>query len=309
MTTIETLGTVNLTDACERAGVNGTIRRLDQNFVVGQDFSGNWTLSRFGGAPERITTYLTDGWTVVSTCNDGEEPTPTPETVRDFFANNVPLWTLVAPDHGRTRYVYTGIDWDSDGQEVIRLFHSRYFHDVELATDTLALPNAYTIVNDDDGNPVECDQLSRQLIRQLRGNRADLERAQERYESTAERLAKAEQDFHTVNMKINEYANETQMCSDYERRIYGWNTDLVHLQLEGRTDRNFTFHVPVRLPALAGDNELFVSIDGREHGIRSPKQAREYVENMSNIEILRNLYSYSNVQLEVVHLPDSEVNY
>ena len=229
--------------------------------------------------------------------------------MRDFFANNVPLWTLVAPDHGLTLYVYTGIDWDSDGQEVIRLFHSRYFHDVELATDTLALPNAYTIVNDDDGNPVECDQLSRQLIRQLRGNRADLERAQERYESTAERLAKAEQDFHTVNMKINEYANETQMCSDYERRIYGWNTDLVHLQLEGRTDRNFTFHVPVRLPALAGDNELFVSIDGREHGIRSPKQAREYVENMSNIEILRNLYSYSNVQLEVVHLPDSEVNY
>jgi hypothetical protein len=309
MTTIET--TTSLIAACQQAGVNGVVRREGHSYVVGQDDSGQWTLSSNNGPAEPVATYVTDNWTVVSTTNDGEdlgeieEPV---ETVRDFFVNNLNPWAFVQTEGGGTTFIFTGVDWDNNGKEVVKLIHSRYLNEVALQEDTLAAANAYEAVME-DGAIRYADNIVRLLVRQLRTERASSEMWAKRYEDRAEKLSKAEQDLHTINRKINDYADSAQMCSDYERRIYGWNTDLVSdFQLEGRPGRDFTFHVPVHIPHLS-EEQLWVTVDGRSHGIRSPQQARGYVKLMGTTEILKNLYPNSAIEIEITHDDGTDVNY
>lgn len=286
MTTVEN-ATMDLINAVEMADVKGIITRegTDVNYTVGKDSDGEWTIAADHSPeyPSTLNGYMTDNWRVVSYGYEAPD-----ETVMEFFGN-LNMWTFVQSHGGHTQFIFTGTDWDENGREVVKLVHSRYLNDVVLEGDTLGATNAYEVVKNDDETPRVADQLVRMLIRQLRSERAGGENALNRLNDVQERLSKVTQDFHTVNRKINEYAYNQGMCSDYERRIFGWNTDLVEMTLTGRPDRNFTFHVPVRVPAL-GEDTLYVTVDGASTGIRNPREAKEYVSNMSGTQILRSLY-------------------
>lgn len=309
MTTTETLE-LNLLDACIEAGVGGLVQRDGDPYTVGLDEEENFTLTRDREPRTPCTTFVQDRWTVVRVgleeLEDEEPEAVETVTVLEFFYN-LSVWTFVTPSDSDTQYLFAGIDWDENGRQVARLIHERYISETTLHEDTLALENAWVPVKNGDGTNREADVMVRNLVHQLRTEQGDVTHWLNRYEETAEKLSKATVDFATVNRKINEYADNDNMCSDYERKLFSWNTELSMFRLEGRASRNFTFHVPIRIPVL-GNQLMYVSINGEAHGVHSPEQAREYAKEMSHTDILRSLYDTGFV-FEVVHDDDEPITY
>jgi len=306
MTTIES-PVLDLFDACAEAGEGGLVQREGHTYTVGLDEEGNYTLTSDAQRTAARSTFLQDSWRVERVgLGEFEEEPEVVETVREFFSN-LNMWTFVQSEGGGTQFLYTGIDWDENGKEFVGLVHSRYLNDVQLHEDTLQCSNAYEVVTELDGTPRVAEQMVRMLVRQLRSERASSAGFAERYEQTAERLSKVTSDFYTINRKINEYADESGYCSDYERRIFGWNTELLELNLSGREGRHFTFHVPVRIPTLS-EATMYVMVSGEQTGIQSPREAKEYVQNMSSQQVLKSLYDTGfHVDFELD--TDEEVNY
>lgn len=88
-----------------------------------------------------------------------------------------------------------------------------------------------------------------QLQRLLVIAKADLEAAESRYEQ-------AQKDWTKLNEFLNEYAEENDMCSQYEDRLNTWNTDFTRFKLEGRyqdysvcTKVTVTYYVNVNVSA------------------------------------------------------------
>lgn len=93
-------------------------------------------------------------------------------------------------------------------------------------------------------------------------------------------------DWTMINKKINDYANEVDMCYDYERRLELWNNDFRVEKLEGRP-KDWT--VGVKIPALSED-VFYVEIEAT-----SPSKANELVAEMSVEELLENAYKAGNL--------------
>lgn len=311
MTTIEA-PTVSLITAVETAGIGGQVQRLGDPYTVGKDSQGEWTLTR-DGVVHLLEGLVQDDWTVVSQ-GEGDEPaseeeeTEETQSVREFF-HGLNYFTFVRNARSHREWLYVGYDYDAEGNPVVKLIDD-FTQNADITGDRLDAENRWEAVPSEDGNGVKvADNFTRLLVRNLRGTRNDMEHYATRSDENAEKLNKANQDLRTINAKINEYADEQGMCSDYERRIFGWNTDLISgFQLEGRPDLNFIFHVPVQIPALAGERQLYVSVNGRDTGIRSPEQARKWVKGMSTNEILRNLYD-NGFELEITHNEEKQVTF
>lgn len=318
MTTVEGTAEMNLHAAVVVAGDSGTIRRYGDDYTV-RLIDNDWYLERYG-IRESLGTYVTDGWTVVTRSATGQPAnveveeqlvndelpdydSESPTTARQFFHNDVTYWTYVRRSGMSGEYVYYGMEFDEAGHEIIVLVHSRYMSELILTDSELSVTNDWEVILDDDGLAKTADMLSRMALRNLRGTRNEVTALTETVQRLETELYETRSDFWTVNTKINEYADDQSYCSDYERRIFGWNSDFKRMSLKGRPDRQFVFSVPVRVPALSSD-PLYVSVEG----CSSPEEAREVVQSYSQSEVLRALVNSGAYidELSIEH-PDSEV--
>lgn len=202
----------------------------------------------------------------------------TTQTVAEFF-NSLRYGTKVRNSAG-AELVWTGRQ-DSDGNAKLI---DRYG---EVSIATLGAENTWETVKDENGNPViESDTFLRVVN--------ELLRQQARAQTVTKSLRAAESDWQTLNILLNEYADERNMCGEYESKIEEWNSQFSHFGLEGRK-RDYTVHVTV---TATWDFEM--TVDGQT----SEEAAQEYVENMSDDEIMSEAtnacYSPDDVSLDFV---------
>lgn len=252
MTTIEienVTALIDLVDACMMAGTGGIVQRDGLNYVVGVDNNGNYTLSHEGGPAEPRRTYLQTGWRAVNSViidsddEDDEESTIT--TVADFFYG-ISFGTLVfmGPD-STTEYMYAANEYTNEGVvEKIVMVHLRYG---QVTRFDASVENRWETREDEDGEAKTATQSERRLADSLVSVSDENRIMSEQLSKRADESLSLRKDFALLNTKINEYADETQMCGDYERRIFEWNNDFESdMRLKGRPMR---YSVPVNLPA------------------------------------------------------------
>ncbi|AEK07498.1 hypothetical protein SEND513_53 [Mycobacterium phage Send513] len=291
MTTIENsvnaVELIDLSAACEKAGIGGTVRNTEVGtgtlYVVAKLPDGNWALDYETDVID-IAAFQQEGWLVVSTATDGEETEQDtkPATYQDFF-EGLPTWSYFWD--GRNidcQYIFTGWKQNKYGDNVPAYVHHRY-----MTTSLMSILDldhecqweAFTV----NGTPKEASRDLRQAIRTMYSALKEAESYKQLHKEEGERLEAVKRDFRKLNEHINSYAEETHMCGDYERRIYGWNETFEVMELEGRVR---DYNVPVRVPGVFGDTEVWVS------GIkaRTPEEAREQVQRMTAQEVLNNLY-------------------
>lgn len=148
------------------------------------------------------------------------------------------------------------------------------------------VPNGWHVSVDDDGIQRVIDPFTLKIMTQ---NEAAISVQEHNFRKRAEAVEEARKyldDLLTLNDKINQYAEDQGMCGDYERRIYGWNPDLVSdFKLQGRL-RNHS--VRVRVPALS-EYDLYVTVEAR-----SPEQAYANVTTLTPADLLRLLLNDGN---------------
>lgn len=316
MTTTET-NTMDLAQAVLAAGVDGRIARSGDVYTVSQDNDGDWQLTRSQSSfAEPLSTYVTDGWNVLSAAGEEsqeeladwekelleqskaapvEEPKAVITTVAEFF-RGIQEWTLVSDSYAT--YVFTGWGTDSSGHQVATMIHGRYMTETEWTESNLDNDvrdfNLEVVMVDDI--PQMADRMVRFAIRHMIGNKQEAEALALTLGETQAKLAEALADFRAVNEHINAYANEMQMCPDYERRIYGWNDggvngqEPLHNKLLGRVKNHYVY---VTNSALYPSGDMHVYVEAR-----SPEEAKEKVVAMSGAQILTLLQEQRNFAID-----------
>lgn len=232
MTAMDTQ-TYDLARAAALAGNGGQVSRSDITYTVVAE-NGEFRLRQY--ETRRISLPLDDfirtEWTVVRT----GEAAPN-LTVAQYFAA-LPSGTHVRRAGSNDTYVWSGRTAGATGEPRRPvLVNMRYGSDTTLElTDR---DNDWTAVLDESGAPVVESDFTLRMLARLRNT-------QESYERTVEDNNKLRLDWSKLNEFINGYANETNMCSDYERRLDDWNEDFALLKLEGRKR---TFEISVRVDA------------------------------------------------------------
>lgn len=221
--------TYDLARAAALAGNGGQVSRSDITYTVIAE-NGEFRLRQYETSRRRpLDDFIRTEWTVVRT----GEAAPN-LTVAQFFAA-LPSGTHVRRGGSQDTYVWSGRTAGEPRRPV--LVNMRYGSDTTLElTDR---DNDWAAVLDESGAPVvESDFTVRMLAR--------LRNTQQSYESMVEDNNKLRLDWSKLNEFINGYANETNMCSDYERRLEAWNEEFALLELEGRKR---TFEISVRVDA------------------------------------------------------------
>jgi hypothetical protein len=203
-----------------------------------------------------------------------------PQTIQQFF-ESLPVYTFVhgpGSRHG-TEYVFTGFEDNGEGMVLPTIWHTHYMTKSHIDPDYLASVNTWETSKLEEGEtPKVADRELRMALRVLGGNRNELNESQQRVSELEGELSQALSDYMRVNTFMNDYAQEVNFCSDYERRIFGWN-ETLHNKLIGRTR---SYQVPVRIPAISEHPVNVYPVEAR-----SPEEARSRVENMSNLDIMR----------------------
>lgn len=309
MTTATESTVMHIHDAVLMAGVGGTITRAGYPYRVGRDADGNWTLQGRGDGdePEPLNVFVADGWHVVSKGEpSNQEPNLPENATTETFLRSITPWSWVVTNNG-DEYLWLGIDYSDseDEHDKFVLVSRRWLTEMELTEEDLASENMFRLLVDEEPP----NSFTRMAIRQMRSARKDASTFIELYNKRDQEYMGLRADFRTINEKINEYADEQSMCSDYERRIFGWNNELSVMELKMRRDRTFYFRVPVRIPALSGE-VLHVEINSRDNMVRSPKEAREYVQKLSTAEVMSRLVSTGNqFDIEIEFVTDAPVEY
>lgn len=223
------------------------------------------------------------------------------KTYRDFFAE-MPEFTFVT--NGYSTYIFLGIGYEHESESgddtIVKLLHNRYMVEENLmgAMLSTALPDEWSVVMD-HGEPKIADTVLRMALRHLGSFRGELAENQKTIDQLEESFATAVKDLKAINTHINAYANDNEMCSDYERRIFSWNDGGVNGQealtfkLQGRPR---THSVPVNISALAL-RDMYVDVEAT-----SSEAAVEIVKQMSHREIVLKLaqsYNYSFNEAEI----------
>ena len=257
--------TYDLPRAAALAGDGGAVTRSSIEYAV-VTANGEFRLRQEGtSAAQPLGDFVQDGWSVSSTAE--------PRTVAEFFAA-LPSGTHVRRQGSADTYVWTGRHVGLLRQPY--LISLRYGSDMLLeSTDrdngVFGQPyNVWSAVLDENGQPrVESDLAVRVMAR--------LRNYVENYDRATEENGKLRQDWATLNGKINDYANETNMCSDYERRLESWNEDFQLLELEGRKRE---FRIPVRV-----DASYYVTVTVEA---TNEDAAHDQISDMSTYDVMDN---------------------
>ena len=228
MTSIETMTIHTLPEACEIAGVGGTVIRNSITYEVGR-VGDTFGLRLAGESASTFTaiggSWAQEGWTVVTRGD-------TAQTVREFFGGLASGTHVVRPRSADV-YVWSSI-YENDGAApvVFRRDYGTY-----LALDMSGEPNDWVVCTNGADEPIVADILTQRTMR-------DVVRGNQRHAAQNAEIVKLRQDWRRLNDFLNEYANEQRMCPDYERRLENWNESFELLELEGRK-RDFEVRVRV----------------------------------------------------------------
>lgn len=276
MTTVETQ-THTLIAACDLAGDGGTITGPSSSHVynVGVDEeTGTWTLAFDGSEPASLTGYVTEGWTVASHANRD-----TTQTFQQFF-DSLQLYSFIQNSDGQ--YVFLG--WveseagSSNTRARAKLISTDYMR-IRYQADMEHPCTTWTRVLDDDGHPVIADWTLRVALRTLTTRIQEIEVLGARVRELETSFQSTVSDFRRLNDQINEYADESGMCSDYETRLWRWNEDFATMKLQGRMQ---SYQVPVSISALSDATIWVYPVEAR-----SPEEAKEEVGSWSTEDVLK----------------------
>lgn len=287
----ENLEWVSKADAVETAKLGGVIR---ERCVANRDvFYVDYKIHSLGST-ERVvylqtksedgnswggpfSTYIDDNndpdrWAVIE-IGDGTTPLP---TVFEFFGE-LSQGQYVKTSSG-TIYMYLGIFYgeNSRGEEErqVVLFHP-YYNELWFEHDS---KENFWETTEYDGKKAADNEYLR-LAMKIRDLSHRVQTLDRRLTKVSIENLSLVRDFNTVNSKINEYAENNRMCSEYEERIFSWNEDLT-MKLVGRER---TWHVYVNVPSVS-EYDLSIGVKAR-----SAEQAKDVLAAMSKIEILAEL--------------------
>lgn len=272
MTTVE--NTTALVSTVIEAGPGGIITARDgYEYVVGQDDSGNWTLTSretgtYTDAP--LSTFdQTLNWRVV---NEDEVET---QSRADFF-RSLPEGAILTMIGSSTRFIWIDRSRDDNGNNVFRLVDERW-------GDLLSF-NAEEAENENDWQRVGEEVATPNTLRHiamLLATRRENQGLTKSLDEVSAKLDRVIGDFNTVNEKLCEYGIERGYCEDFEYRISQWNEELNELELFGRP-RQFT--VGLRIAGM-DDSPVFMVYPQA----RSEKEAREQVSKLGTRAILQQM--------------------
>jgi len=216
--------------------------------------------------------------------SNGENPTAT--TVLEFF-DSLLSGTYVQL-HG-TPYVFNGIE-----EETIKLF-TESGANTELRADAQN-ENRWEKVTLNNGSAKLASPELLAAFRSAEYYRTQRNSLRTSYENQLEQLRAEkrtqrmnfESDWQMLNDFINEYADEQNMCSDYERRLERWNGSFSEMNLQGR-ERNWNVQVRITV-----DHTFQIRA-------RSEEDAKELAEDMdlSTIRAELNNNRYIDYTLDV----------
>lgn len=186
----------------------------------------------------------------------------------------------IVKGEGTRELVWYGWTYDSNENTRVAKFYSLpHLRVVNYGGDTLDQESNLTVVVDDKDELKTIDGLA---IQALILHHCALERSN----NDGQRLLNMEKaydaaisDLAFLNGKMNEYADETKMCSDYERRIFKWSEEM-DFKLKGR-ERDWS--VPVQIPGF-GNEEYCITVQAT-----SADTARQQVQMMPNADVIREL--------------------
>lgn len=305
----ENLEWVSKAEAIEAAKLGGVIReRCGANREIFYDYK----IHRFSDTERTVylktkngsrwgrpfSTYIedtdsddskNDRWAVIEIGTGKESP-----SVLEFF-EELPAGSYVISS-GAT-YMFIGFDYMSNSKGEERrhaiLFYP-YYGDLCYEPDSSENYWETTQYNDRNGATAEELRIA-QRVANLSKRNNDLDR---RVNEVSVKALHLEQDFKTLNTKINEYADNNRMCSEYEERIFGWNEDLQVMKLVGRER---TWNVYVKVPSVS---EYEVSIPVKA---RSAEEAKSIVSAMSTAEVLGKLADLGyKLNIEIEKLTETE---
>lgn len=102
-----------------------------------------------------------------------------------------------------------------------------------------------------------------ELTAKLASTEANLESTTKLLALARARVTLVEADWTLLNAKMNEYAEEADLCDEYESRIARWNGDFSAMELEGRyktytvrTKVEVTYYVDVEVEAKDSDDAI-----------------------------------------------------
>lgn len=285
MTTIE--NTTQLVSAVIAAGVGGIVTaREGYEYLVGQDDSGDWTLTsqHEGGTYENEPLASFDAnlnWSVVNSEALGEL-TET-QTRAEFFRTLNP-GTVLRMKTGRTRYIYFGFARNDDGDRVFRLVTERWVDTVDYSTEESELENDWEAVEVNNNGLISREIVDTNTIRHIElllNTRRDNRSYSKSLDELGEKHEKVLADFTIVNDKLCEFAVDRGYCPDFEEVIGRWNRELKELELLGRPRQ---FSVALRIQGME-DSPCFMIYPTA----RSEKQAREAVSRLGTRAILEQM--------------------
>lgn len=313
-----------LGDAVRAAGIGGRIRRSNKTYVVGfNDHDGEWTVAIGTGAQHSLSAYTAHGWEVtaisdiqpgITTATNGEESQETPAedtepeapqvlTFQQFF-ESLPLFSIIRDN--TYEYVFCGwtFEYDTeDGNETrcARMVNMRYVRTIETYRPNHLVQecNLTRVTNGEGGFRTLTDDFSVRMLRHYLSAREEARAVEAENIRVNNELSGYIRDYETLNFRINAYAEEMNMCSDYERRIFGWNDGtpdtrppLQH-KLQGRPK---DYQVPVMIPTL---HDEYLCVYPIRAG--SPDAALDIVKGMQPHQVIANLVTRGNRfnQLEI----------
>lgn len=215
-------------------------------------------------------------------------------TARDVFSS-LAVGTKLMNRNGYSVYVFLGTRWvDNASAYGPSVVETRTFaftvHSSEEMLDGPWEAMGYHVMTQYDAEGIEVsvclgEDVARAYCRLYDQQMLKVEAEKEASEANS-KVWQLELDWAMLNKKINAYADETDMCYDYERRLELWNNDFRVAKLEGRPK---DWAVGVKIPALSED-VFYVEIEAT-----SPSKANELVAEMSVEELLENAYKAGNL--------------
>lgn len=213
------------------------------------------------------------------------------QTVQDFF-NSIERGTYVSC--GYNALVYVGEIYDSiTDRYVPRVFNPYNFvvMDMSGSLDSLNRDNWKVLYeNDGDENPRVVSAEVLRVYYEFCLNWQKLGVLNKKVHQLETKNLDLQDDWMTLNAHLNEYAENNQMCSDYERQLDTWNDTFSNMKLLGRPQ---DWSVGVVCPEL-WDGQAWISVRAS-----SPGQANEMVTKMSTDELLRLVIAADSVTLKL----------
>ena len=197
-------------------------------------------------------------------------------TVLEFFSSMIHGAKIFSNSETDQYLIFVNFDWQDGEYKFVNLVSPKWATLTKVPAND---ENRWETRFDDEGDVLIVSDAERTLATAILNLRdMGIENAKEldakRVESETLRS-----DFVKLNEHLIGYANENQMCSDFEARLWQWNNDFEMMKLYGRK-RDTSVAITV------GDSTeaMWIAVEAR-----TPEEAKIIVSNMERRDIIQKL--------------------